>query len=133
MAKKTSPVNQVIKEKNSKAKMEKPSSKSSLTRAANRKRPTNAKTSSKKRGQKTTARKPLSIKQQLAQREAELTLINSIQQGLAAELNFQAIVDLVGDKLREVFKTPNLGISWYDEKANLLHSLYMYEHGIRQT
>ncbi len=34
------------------------------------------------------------------QRNAELAVINSIQQGLAAELNFQAIVDLVGDKLR---------------------------------
>ena len=30
------------------------------------------------------------------QRNAELAVINSIQQGLAAELEFQAIVDLVG-------------------------------------
>ena len=37
------------------------------------------------------------------QRAAELAVINSIQQGMAAELDFQAIVDLVGDKLREVF------------------------------
>ena len=37
------------------------------------------------------------------QRNAELAVINSIQQGIAAELDFQAIVDLVGDKLREVF------------------------------
>jgi hypothetical protein len=50
------------------------------------------------------------------QRNAELAIINSIQQGLAAELDFQAIVDLVGDKLREVFATPDLGINWYDEK-----------------
>ena len=39
------------------------------------------------------------------ERVAELQIINSIQQGLAAELDFQAIVDLVGDKLREVFNT----------------------------
>jgi GAF domain-containing protein len=31
----------------------------------------------------------------LEQRNAELQIINSIQQGLAAELDFQAIVDLV--------------------------------------
>ena len=31
------------------------------------------------------------------ERVAELQIINSIQQGLAAELDFQAIVDLVGD------------------------------------
>ena len=37
------------------------------------------------------------------QRVAELQIINSIQQGLAAELDFQAILDLVGDKMREIF------------------------------
>ena len=66
------------------------------------------------------------------QRVAELEIINSIQQGLAAELDFQAIVDLVGDKLREVFHTPNLNINWYDEKANLIHYLYLYEYGQRK-
>ena len=67
------------------------------------------------------------------ERVAELQIINSIQQGLAAELDFQSIVDLVGDKLREVFKTPDLAINWYDEKANLVHYLYLYEHGNRLT
>src|SRR5205807_6871376 len=65
------------------------------------------------------------------QRAAELAIIDSIQQGLAAELDFQAIVDLVGDKLREVFATPDLGINWYEEKTGLLHYLYSYEHGKR--
>ena len=69
----------------------------------------------------------------LEQRNAELAIINSIQQGLAAELDFQAIVDLVGDKLRQVFDTPDLGIRWYDEKANLTQHLYAYEHGKRLT
>ena len=67
----------------------------------------------------------------LEQRNAELAIINSIQHGLAAELDFETIVDLVGDKLREVFATPDLGIDWYDEKANLLHYMYSYEHGRR--
>ena len=65
------------------------------------------------------------------QRAAELAVINSIQEGMAAELNFQAIVDLVGDKLREVFHTGDIGIRWYDAKANLIHYLYQYEHGVR--
>ncbi len=68
---------------------------------------------------------------QLQEHISELQIINSIQQGLAAELDFQAIVDLVGDKLREVFNTPDLGITWYDEKANLVNYLYMFEHGVR--
>ena len=71
------------------------------------------------------------LHEQLAQREAELEIINSIQQGLAAELDFQAIVDLVGDKLSEVLHTGDLGIRWYDEKNNLIHFLYDFEHGER--
>ena len=67
------------------------------------------------------------------ERVAELQIINSIQQGLAAELDFQAIIDLVGDKLREVFNTGNMGIRWYDAKADLLLELYEYEHGLRLT
>lgn len=67
------------------------------------------------------------------QRAAELAVINSIQQGLAAELNFQAIVDLVGDKLREVLNTGEIGIRWYDQQTNLVHYLYEYEHGERLT
>lgn len=61
----------------------------------------------------------------------ELQIINSIQQGLAAELDFQAIVDLVGNKLREVFNTPDLAITWYDDQNNRLNYLYFYEHGQR--
>jgi PAS domain S-box-containing protein len=67
----------------------------------------------------------------LEQRNVELAVINSIQQGLAAKLDFQLGVDLVGDKLREVFNTPDLSIGWYDATANLIHFLYFYEHGER--
>jgi GAF domain-containing protein len=67
------------------------------------------------------------------QRNAELSIINSIQQGLAAELDFQAIVDLVGDKLRQVLNTDDIGIRWYEEEANLLHFLYTNRHGERIT
>jgi len=65
------------------------------------------------------------------QRNAELAVINSIQQGVGAELNFQAIVDLVGDKLREVFATGDIIITWRDEAAQLRRLLYSYEHGVR--
>ena len=41
----------------------------------------------------------------LRERNAELAVINTIQQGMAGSLDFQAIVDTVGDKLREVFAT----------------------------
>ena len=64
-------------------------------------------------------------------RSSELAVINSIQQGISRELEFQAIVDLVGDKLREVFRTGDLAIHWRDERTDLVHSLYTYEHGVR--
>ena len=37
------------------------------------------------------------------QRAAELAIINSVQEALAAELNIQGIYDTVGDKIREIF------------------------------
>src|SRR5918994_936261 len=136
MAKKTSPVNNTIKKKSSNASggnAQKPAVKTSSKKHASVQVKRTDKPSPKKRSQKTIASKRIPLKQQLAQREAELDIINSIQQGLAAALDFQAIVDLVGDKLREVFNTPNLNITWYDKNANLLHYLYIYERGKRKT
>src|SRR5262245_56013642 len=101
MAKKTSPVNKTIKKNPSKAKgaeIEQHSVKNSLKKRANGKLRATDETSSQERVRKSIASKSISLKQQLAQREVELQIINSIQQGLAAELDFQAIVDLVGDK-----------------------------------
>ena len=69
--------------------------------------------------------------QETERRAAELAVINSIQQGMAAALNFQAIIDLVGDKLREVLNTGNIGIRWFDPQSELIHFLYEYEHGQR--
>ena len=59
----------------------------------------------------------------IEQRANELAIINSIQEGMAAELDFQAIVDLVGDKLREVFATGDVQIRWLDEAATHVHAL----------
>jgi GAF domain-containing protein/CheY-like chemotaxis protein len=60
-------------------------------------------------------------------------VINRIQEGMAAELDFHAIIDLVGDKLRDVFNTGDIGIRWYEAETGLMHYLYQYEHGVRQT
>jgi len=65
------------------------------------------------------------------QRAAELALINGIQQAMADSLDFQAIVDLVGDKLREVLRTDTLGIRWYDPEARRVSFLYEVERGQR--
>ena len=56
------------------------------------------------------------------QRNAELALINSVQSAIAGELDPQAIYDLVGDKLQEVFDAQVVSISVYDEVGGLLSS-----------
>ncbi len=68
---------------------------------------------------------------QLEERVRELEIINTIQQGLAAELDFKDIVELVGDKLREVFGTGDLGINWWNAVQGQVHPLYTCEHGRR--
>jgi transcriptional regulator with GAF, ATPase, and Fis domain len=56
-----------------------------------------------------------------------------VQHGLAAQLDFQQVIDLVGDKLREVFHTQDIGIRLYDRQNDLIHFAYEYEHGQRLT
>ena len=48
------------------------------------------------------------------QRAAELAIINSVQAGLASKLDMQAIYDLVGDKIRELFNAQMVGIAIFD-------------------
>jgi len=67
------------------------------------------------------------------QRNTELAIINSVQQGLAAQLDFQAIVDLVGDKLRTVFLSEAVTIALYDRQADLIHFPYYLHRGERIT
>ena len=64
-------------------------------------------------------------------RNAELAVINSIQQALGVELDFQAIVDVVGDKLREVLASRDVSIGWWDEAAGTIDLVYECEHGVR--
>ncbi len=68
---------------------------------------------------------------QLEQHASELTIFNRIQEGMAGALDFQAIIDLVGDKLREVFQTGDASIHWIDHDLGLVQRLYVYEHGVR--
>ena len=63
------------------------------------------------------------------QRATEMAVINSIQQGIAGELGVQAIVDVVGDRMREVLKIEDISVSWMEPHTGLLHSLYFYERG----
>jgi PAS domain S-box-containing protein len=65
------------------------------------------------------------------QRNAELTLINSVQAAIAGELDPQAIYDVVGDRLQEVFDAQVVTINVYDESSGLLTFPYVIECGER--
>jgi signal transduction histidine kinase/DNA-binding response OmpR family regulator len=61
------------------------------------------------------------------QRNAELTVINSVQQALAAELDMQVIYDLVGEQIRQSFAADIAYVALYDRQTNMIH--FPYEYG----
>jgi PAS domain S-box-containing protein len=65
------------------------------------------------------------------QRNAELALINSVQEALAGELDMQAIYDVVGDRIQEIFDAQGVAISILDDATGLQHFPYLIEHGER--
>jgi PAS domain S-box-containing protein len=65
------------------------------------------------------------------QRAAELAIINSVQQGLAAQIDFEAIIDLVGDKIREVFQADTTYIALYNPQDQIINFPYYVERGHR--
>jgi len=70
-----------------------------------------------------------SYAQSVEQRLAELALIHSVQEGLSAKLEMQAIYDLVGDKLRDTFNAQVVMISQYDPLTNHVYHHYAIERG----
>lgn len=73
----------------------------------------------------------LELQHQLAQREAELQIINSVQLGLAEHLDVQSIYDLVGDKIRDIFQAQVVMISTYDKHTETIEHRYAIENGQR--
>ena len=65
------------------------------------------------------------------ERAAELAIINSVQQGLAAELDMQAMYELVGDKLTEIFDAQVVDIGLFDIEASMIRYPYTIERGVR--
>ena len=65
------------------------------------------------------------------QRNAELALINDVQRGLAMNLDMQAMYDLVGDRLQEIFDAQVVDIGVLDEGAGLIRFPYSIERGVR--
>ena len=65
------------------------------------------------------------------QRSAELTLVNDVQRGLAERLDMQAMYDLVGDRIQDIFDAQVVDIGIIDPGSGLLRFPYTIERGVR--
>ncbi len=65
------------------------------------------------------------------ERNAELAVINSVQEALAAQLDLQGIYDAVGDKIRDIFDAQSMIIGTLDHQTKMAHAKYFYEKGKR--
>jgi PAS domain S-box-containing protein len=66
-----------------------------------------------------------------AQRNAELAIINSVQDGIASKLDVHAIYELVGEKLRQIFPNADVTVGRYDPVTDIATGEYVIEHGKR--
>ncbi len=71
------------------------------------------------------------LQQELVQRETELAIINGVLKGLASHLEVQAIYDLVGEQVREIFNAQVVMLSNYDPATHTVEHRYMIERGQR--
>ena len=64
-------------------------------------------------------------------RAAELAVINEIGRALAEQLEFDAIVDLVGERIRTLFRSQSMYIAIYDEAKASISFPYEIDDGVR--
>jgi signal transduction histidine kinase len=61
------------------------------------------------------------------QRATEMQTVNRISQALVSQLEFDALINLVGELMTETFKADIVYVAIYDEKSNMIH--FPYEYG----
>src|SRR6187200_3531134 len=62
------------------------------------------------------------------QRTGELAVINSVQEGLAKELDMQGIYNLVGDRVQHLFNAQVVIIATLDLENKYEHFNYLFEN-----
>ncbi len=65
------------------------------------------------------------------ERNAELAVINEIGDALARQLDFQAIIELVGEKVREIFDVRTMAIALYDPATQEISTPFALDEGSR--
>src|SRR5687767_6542723 len=71
------------------------------------------------------------LEAELAQREAQLGVINEIGEALSRQLDFQAIIEMVGDRVGAIIGTPDISVALYDPATNMVSFPYTVEDGQR--
>jgi GAF domain-containing protein len=65
------------------------------------------------------------------QRNAELAIVNEIGAALAKQLDFQQIVELVGERVSAIFEASSLFVALYDETTGVIRFPYELTEGER--
>src|SRR5207237_78817 len=65
------------------------------------------------------------------ERAAELAIINSVQQGLAAKLDMPSMYELVGEKIAEIFNAHTMSILTFDIERGQTANRFGMERGVR--
>ena len=71
-------------------------------------------------------------REEIHARNAELTLVNEIGQALSRELDFDAIIDLVGERIATMFDARTMYIAMYDEAAGRIDFPFELVEGERR-
>jgi PAS domain S-box-containing protein len=66
-------------------------------------------------------------------RAAELAVIHGVGQAMAAQLDTQAVIDLVGDAIGRVFDAQSVQIILYEPATGMSYFRYFNDHGARRT
>jgi hypothetical protein len=66
------------------------------------------------------------IEQQLAQREAELAILNSVGEAMSKTLDVKTVTRIVGDKVRDIFGAEVTEILLHDARSGLIHVPYAF-------
>ena len=65
------------------------------------------------------------------QRAAELSVVNSVGQAFADQLDLDALIERLGDQLRDVFAADIVYVALHDETTDLIEFAYYIENGER--
>jgi PAS domain S-box-containing protein len=62
----------------------------------------------------------------------ELAIVNRVSQALASHLELNALIELVGEQLREVFRAPYIFIALHNKETDRIHFPYFWDYDHRE-